>query len=74
MPDLQVDFWMSALGLKKDSEMAKPKEKGGMVFPEKEESSSIMQVRENTVYSKSSVFIYDHITGMKGRVVRGVIE
>lgn len=74
MPDLQVDFWMSVLGLKKDSEMAKPKEKGGMVFPEKEESSSITQVRENTVHSKSSVFIYDHIIGMKGRVVRGEIE
>lgn len=74
MPDLQVDFWMSALGLKKDSEMANPKKKGEIVFPEKGESSSILQVRENTVHSKSSVFIYDHVIGMKGRVVRGVIE
>lgn len=65
---------MSALGLKKDSEMSNPKKKGGMVFPEKEESSSIMQVRGNTMHSKSSVFIYDHIIGMKGRVVRGAIE
>lgn len=55
--------------------MARPKKRGaGVAFQEREETSCFTQVRENIVHSKSSLFIYNHIIGMRGGVVRDGIE